>query len=77
MPSQLKAGIETLSGVDISGVRVHRNSNKPAQLNALVYAQGNDIHLGPGQERHLHEAWHVVQQRQGRVRETVQMARGE
>lgn len=75
MPSQLKAGLESLSGMDMSDVRVHRNSDKPAQLNALAYAQGNDIHLGPGQEQHLpHEAWHVVQQRQGRVRETMQMA---
>jgi hypothetical protein len=75
MPNQLKAGIESLSGMDMSDVRVHRNSDKPAQLSALAYAQGNDIHLGPGQEQHLpHEVWHVVQQRQGRVRETVQMA---
>ena len=75
MPSQLKTGIESLSGMDLSDVRVHRNSGKPAQLNALAYAQGNEIHLGPGQEQHLpHEAWHVVQQRQGRVSETVQLA---
>jgi hypothetical protein len=75
MPNQLKAGIESLSGMDLSAVRVHRNSDKPAQLSALAYAQGNHIHLGPGQEQHLpHEAWHVVQQRQGRVRETLQMA---
>ena len=74
MPSQLKAGIESLSGMDMSDVRVHRNSGKPAQLNALAYAQGNDIHLGPGQEQHLpHEAWHVVQQAQGRVAPTRQM----
>lgn len=75
MPDPLKAGIESLSGMDMSEVRVHRNSSKPAQLNALAYAQGNSIHLAPGQERHLpHEAWHVVQQRQGRVRATMQMA---
>jgi hypothetical protein len=75
MPDGLKAGIESLSGMDMSGVRVHRNSSAPAQLNALAYAQGNDIHLGPGQEQHLpHEAWHVVQQRQGRVQATMQMA---
>jgi hypothetical protein len=25
-----------------------------------------DIHIGPGQEKHLaHEAWHTVQQKQG------------
>jgi hypothetical protein len=75
MPNQLKAGIEALSGMDMSDVRVHRNSDQPAQLNALAYAQGSDIHLAPGQEQHLpHEAWHVVQQRQGRVQATVQMA---
>jgi len=40
----------------------------------LAYAQGKDIHVGPGQEQHLpHEAWHVVQQAQGRVRPTMQM----
>jgi hypothetical protein len=74
MPDSLKSGIESLSGMDMSSVRVHANSDKPAQLNALAYAQGNDIHLAPGQEQHLpHEAWHVVQQRQGRVQPTTQM----
>ncbi|MCA8991601.1 MAG: DUF4157 domain-containing protein [Planctomycetaceae bacterium] len=63
--------MEQLSGLSMSNVRVHYNSAKPAQLNALAYAQGTDIHLAPGQERHLpHEGWHVVQQMQGRVRET-------
>ena len=74
MPDDLKSGIESLSGMDMSSVRVHSNSDKPAQLNALAYAQDNDIHLAPGQEQHLpHEAWHVVQQRQGRVQPTTQM----
>jgi hypothetical protein len=74
LPPQLRAGIESLSGMDMGDVAVHRNSAKPAQLNAHAYAQGNDIHLGPGQDKHLpHEAWHVVQQRQGRVRATTQM----
>ena len=75
MSDQLKAGVEALSGMDLSSVRVHRDSPKPAQLNAAAYAQGNDIHLAPGQERHLpHEAWHLVQQRQGRVKATTQIA---
>jgi Domain of unknown function (DUF4157) len=69
MPDQLKANLEAMSGFDLSDVRVHRNSPKPARLSAFAYAQGNEIHLGPGQEQHLpHEAWHVVQQMQGRVR---------
>jgi hypothetical protein len=63
--------------MSLDHVRVHYNSPQPAQLNALAYAQGSDIHLAPGQERHLpHEAWHVVQQAQGRVRPTLQMAGG-
>jgi len=46
----------------------------PAQLNALAYAQGSDIHVAPGQEKHLpHEAWHVVQQSKGRVKPTMQI----
>ena len=44
-------------------------------MGALAYAQGNDIHLASGQERHLpHEAWHVAQQKAGRVQPTVQAA---
>ncbi|MCP5101768.1 MAG: DUF4157 domain-containing protein, partial [bacterium] len=59
----------------MSGVTVHRNSAKPASVNAHAYTQGSDIYLGPGQERHLaHESWHVVQQGQGRVQPTMQMA---
>jgi hypothetical protein len=55
-------------------VNVHYNSNKPAQFQAHAYAQGTDIHLSSGQEEHLpHEAWHVVQQKQGRVKPTMQM----
>ncbi|WP_293029797.1 DUF4157 domain-containing protein [Moorena sp. SIO3I8] len=68
LPDRLKAGIENLSGYSMDDVRVHYNSSKPAQLQALAYAQGTEIHVGPGQEKHLpHEAWHVVQQKQGRV----------
>jgi hypothetical protein len=71
MPDRLKAVIESLSGIDMSDVRVHANSDKPAQLNALAYTQGNQILLGPGQGKYLpHEAWHVVQQKQWRVRAT-------
>lgn len=74
LPGNLKSGIESLSGMDISDVRVHYNSSKPSQLNAHAYAQGSEIHLGAGQEKHLpHEAWHTVQQRQGRVQPTMEM----
>ncbi|MBK6265122.1 DUF4157 domain-containing protein [Marivirga sp. S37H4] len=74
LPDQLKTGIENLSGYSMDDVKVHRNSDKPAQLNAHAYAQGTDIHLASGQEKHLpHEAWHVVQQKQGRVKPTTQL----
>ncbi|MDB5145453.1 MAG: hypothetical protein JWQ66_4166 [Mucilaginibacter sp.] len=74
LPDQLKSGIENLSGHSMDDVKVHYNSAKPAQLNAHAYAQGTDIHIAPGQEKHLpHEAWHVVQQKQGRVQPTMQM----
>lgn len=73
LPENLKAGVESLSGMSMGDVKVHYNSSEPARLDALAYTQGTDIHLGPGQERHLpHEAWHVVQQKQGRVRPTLQ-----
>jgi hypothetical protein len=74
LPDDLKSGIENLSGHSMDDVNVHRNSDKPQQVQAHAYAQGTDIHLGPGQEKHLpHEAWHVVQQKQGRVKPTMQM----
>jgi hypothetical protein len=74
MPDGLKSAVESMSGMDLSDVRVHTNSDRPADLGAHAYAQGSDIHLARGQERHLpHEAWHVVQQRQGRVSPTMQL----
>ncbi len=77
LPDTLKTGIESLSGLSLNDVRVHYNSPKPATLDALAYAQGTDIHVAPGQERHLpHEAWHVVQQKQRRVKPTMQMKGG-
>jgi hypothetical protein len=74
LPDNLKAGVESLSGVPLDNVKVHYNSPKPAQLNALAYAQGTDIHVAPGQQKHLpHEAWHIAQQSQGRVKPTTQV----
>lgn len=74
LPNDLKSGIENLSGLAMDDVTVNYNSAKPAQLKAHAYAQGSNIEIGPGQEKHLpHEAWHVVQQKQGRVQPTMQM----
>ncbi|WP_084386940.1 MULTISPECIES: TcdA/TcdB catalytic glycosyltransferase domain-containing protein [unclassified Anabaena] len=74
LPDKLKTGIENLAGMSMDDVKVHYNSSKPSQLQALAYTQGTDIHVAPGQERHLpHEAWHVVQQKQGQVHPTMQI----
>jgi len=76
LPDNLKSGVEN-SVIARNDVNVHNNSVQPAQLNAHVYAQGTDIDIAPGQEKHLpHEAWHVVQQKQGRVKPTLQMKAG-
>ena len=54
-------------------VQVHYNSSKPAGLQAFAYTDGKEIHVGPRQDKYLpHEAWHVVQQAQGRVKPTAQ-----
>jgi hypothetical protein len=73
LPDELKTNVENLSGLSLDDVKVHYNSEKPAQVEALAYTQGADIHVAPGQEAHLpHETWHVVQQKQGRVQPTLQ-----
>ena len=74
IPDNIKSGVENLSGISMDDVKVHYNSAKPATVQALAYTQGTDIHVAPGQEKHVaHEAWHVAQQKQGRVRPTVEI----
>ena len=74
LPAGLRNGLEHLSRFDLSTVQVHYNSPEPARIGAHAFAQGQNIHIAPNQERHLpHEAWHTVQQMQGRVQPTTQM----
>jgi hypothetical protein len=74
MPDSLKDSVETLSGMSMDDARVHYNSDKPAQVHAHAHVQGSEIHVARGQERHLaHEAWHVVQQKRGVVKATLQL----
>ena len=69
IPTQMKLDFEQRSGLSFDDVRVHYNSDKPRKIGALAYTQGTQVHIGPGQERHLrHELGHVVQQKQGIVR---------
>jgi len=70
----LRAGIEQLGGVSMEDVRVHRNSAQAAHYGAEAFTQGPNIHVGPGHDKHIpHEAWHVVQQKRGRVSATSQV----
>ena len=72
LPAVLQAGLQALSGLALHDVQVHQASSLPARYGALAITQGKTIHLAPGQDQHLaHEAWHVVQQRQGRVAATL------
>lgn len=50
---QMKRQYEKLSGFSFDDVKVHYNSDKPVQLQALAYTQGNHVFIGPGQETHL------------------------
>ena len=72
IPTQMKLDFEHRSGLSFDDVRVHYNSDKPRKIGALAYTQIPQVHIGPGQERHLrHELGHVVQQKQGIVRPTT------
>ena len=72
LPDALKSQVEASSGLSLDDVRVHHDSDKPAELHAQAYTQGAEIHVAPGAGEHLaHEAWHVVQQKQGRVSPTT------
>ena len=74
LPSGLQAGLEQLSGLSLSDVSVHYNSSRPGRIMTAAYTQGSNIYLGPGQESYLpHEAWHAVQQKQNRVRPSLQL----
>jgi hypothetical protein len=75
LPDDVRTGVAHLSGLSMDDVRVHYNSTEPSRVDALAYTNGTEIHVARGQEQHLaHEAWHVVQQAQGRVRTTVDIA---
>ena len=74
IPSPLRKQFETKSGVSLDDVRVHYNSASPARFGALAYTRGNQVHIGPGQERHLpHELGHVIQQKQGMVKPNLRI----
>lgn len=74
LPGGLRSNMEMISGQSLADVRVNYDSREPDRVGALAYTQGTTIHIAPGQERHLaHEAWHTVQQKQGRVNPTTEI----
>ena len=83
MPDELKAKMENTLSTDFSQVRIHPNSSTATDVGALAYTQGTDVHFAPGQFKPEssagqqllgHELTHVVQQRQGRVQPTSEVA---
>lgn len=76
LPEPVRSRMEAALGADFSGVRVHVGP-QPERIGAVAFAVGSDLYFAPGRyqpdtvpgQRLLgHELAHVVQQRQGRVR---------
>jgi hypothetical protein len=76
LPSEVRTKMETAFAADFSDVRVHIG-HEATSLGAIAYTWGTNIHFAPGQynphtlqgQKLLgHELWHVLQQKQGRVK---------
>ena len=76
LPDAVRAKMETAFSADFSDVRVHIG-REASSLGAIAYTWGTNIHFAPGQyspntlqgQKLLgHELWHVVQQKNGRVK---------
>ncbi|MBC5632362.1 DUF4157 domain-containing protein [Parabacteroides sp. N37] len=83
MPDAVKQRMEESFETDFSSVRIHPDSSKAPEVGALAYTQGSDIHFAPGQfkpdtsagQQLLgHELTHVIQQSEGRVQPTTEIA---
>ena len=75
LPDPLRHRMESAFGADFSAVRVHEG-HQATMLGADAYTSGTEVHFAlgkydphgsAGQELIVHELWHVVQQKQGRV----------
>lgn len=68
VPSDLREEYEQKYNVRLDDVKIHYDSDKPDSFNAYAYTEGNNVYLGPGQEKYLsHELNHVIQQKQDMV----------
>jgi hypothetical protein len=82
MPDGVLQKMEDAFNTDFSNVKIHANSSKAPELDALAYTQGHNIHFAPGQFKPTtpggqkiigHELAHVVQQRKGIVSPTTKV----
>ena len=65
-------GMESVSGVNLSGVSIIRNSSEPEKLNAEALYRNNEVHSAPGKDEHIpHELGHAVQQAKSEVEATT------
>jgi len=85
LPDEVQLKMEQTMGHDFSNVQIHEDSSKAAELGALAFAQGDDIHFASGQydpsskkgqELIGHEFAHVAQQREGKVQPTETLKKG-
>jgi Domain of unknown function (DUF4157) len=76
LPEAVRGKMEAALGADFSGVRMHVGP-QAERIGAIAFTMGTDIYFAPGrfqpdtvngQQLLGHELAHVVQQRQGRVR---------
>ena len=76
LPAPVREKMEGFFGADFSDVRIHQGT-EASSIGALAFTLGSQIHFAPGlyspeslhgQRLLAHELAHVVQQRQGRVR---------
>jgi len=76
LPDLVQKKMESFFGANFADVRVHVGAEAPA-IGALAFTLGSNIYFAPGQYDPMsprgqqligHELAHVVQQRQGRVR---------
>jgi hypothetical protein len=79
LPDAVRGKMEAALGADFSGVRVHVGP-QAERIGAIAFTLGSDIYFAPGrfqpetphgQQLLGHELAHVVQQRQGRVRNPI------
>lgn len=76
LPDSVRTKMESFFGADFSDVRIHVGPEAPS-IGALAFTMGSSLYFAPGQYNPDspqgqallgHELAHVVQQRQGRVR---------